>query len=79
MKKKLLFTVFTVLMSMPLLHAKSGIKVICGDLSVIKNSDVTATVIFDYTDLKIEGKALHAAPKIQGERLCERLAIRVFD
>jgi hypothetical protein len=36
--------------------AKNSITVDSGDLSVVKNSEITATVLFDYTDLRIEGK-----------------------
>lgn len=56
MKFNRLFSlVLMTLFSMPL-FSKSGIKVVSGDISVIKDPDITATVIFDYTDLMIEGK-----------------------
>lgn len=52
---KIILTVLMVVMSLPIL-AKGSIKVECGDLSIIKNPDITATVVFDYTNLEIEGK-----------------------
>lgn len=55
MKKYYLLFSLVILSSMSL-FAKGGIKVVCGDLSVINKSDITATVLFDYTNLKIEGK-----------------------
>ena len=36
--------------------ARNAIKVVCGDLSVFNNPDITASVLFDYEDLRIEGK-----------------------
>ena len=55
MKRSLFAVIITLFVSLPA-FAKSGIKVLNGDLSVIKNSNITATVVFDYTDLMLEGK-----------------------
>lgn len=55
MRKFLLTAILMVVVSLPTL-AKGSIKVECGDLSVINNPDITATVVFDYTNLVIEGK-----------------------
>lgn len=46
----------TILLSLTASAKKSAIKVISGDLSVFNNPDITATVVFDYTDLILEGK-----------------------
>ena len=54
MKRSLFAVIITLFVSLPA-FAKSGIKVLNGDLSVIKNSNITATVVFDYTDLMLEG------------------------
>ncbi len=44
-----------------------NIKVLSGDLSVIKNSTITATVKFDYTDLMLEGKPYMEQLKSRGD------------
>lgn len=44
-----------------------NINVLSGDLSVIKNPDITATVIFDYSDLMIEGKPWKEHLESRGE------------
>ena len=45
-----------VLLSLTASAKKSAIKVVSGDLSVFNNPDITTTVVFDYTDLILEGK-----------------------
>ena len=65
MKKSLLVAIIAVFMSLTA-FAKGGIKVLNGDLSVIKNSSITATVVFDYTDLMLEGKPYMEQLKSRG-------------
>ena len=65
MKKNLLVAIIAVFMSLTA-FAKGGIKVLNGDLSVIKNSSITATVVFDYTDLMLEGKPYMEQLKSRG-------------
>lgn len=43
------------------------INVLSGDLSVVKNPEITATVIFDYSDLMIEGKPWKEHLESRGE------------
>lgn len=43
------------------------INILSGDLTVIKNPEITATVIFDYTDLMIEGKPWKEHLESRGE------------
>lgn len=65
MKKSLLMAIIAVFVSLTA-FAKGGIKVLNGDLSVIKNSSITATVVFDYTDLMLEGKPYMEQLKSRG-------------
>lgn len=65
MKRSLFAVIITLFVSLPA-FAKSGIKVLNGDLSVIKNSSITATVVFDYTDLMLEGKPYMEQLKSRG-------------
>ena len=55
MVKKLMLIAIMAFLSMPIV-ARNAIKVVCGDLSVFNNPNITASVLFDYEDLRIEGK-----------------------
>lgn len=55
MKQRILFLLTVLFMAAPS-FARGELNVLSGDLSVFKDPDVTATVVFDYSNLEIEGK-----------------------
>lgn len=66
MNKRIMSVLFTLLLISISCFA-GDIKVISGDLSVIKNSAIRATVKFDYADLILEGKPYMEHLKSRGE------------
>lgn len=70
MKRTLIGAVIAIFLAMPA-FSRETIEVECGDMSIVNNKDIVATLKFDYTNMIIEEKPYMEYLKAEGEKKVE--------